>query len=238
MSANPVVSQPEPPPARSRILDAARRLFADRSLDDVTMAEIGEAAGVSRATVFNHFATKRALVDAITADVLDYYGAILARARSHRDASTASLVRALFVHMGEGIAAVHGFYRGIFREIVRTQLALDEGGVVSASRDRALVQLVALLVRGQARGEIDPRHAPEDLAAAFDGLSHGTIVHWLYDEAVSSLPERMRAAAEIFLAGATGPPPDDEPLPDVGVPEATPTPFAQATQPARPEDTP
>src|SRR3989442_7420371 len=54
---------------RERILDAARSLFAIRGFDSVTMAELAEVAGVARATVFNHFGSKVALVEAITENV-------------------------------------------------------------------------------------------------------------------------------------------------------------------------
>jgi len=55
---------------RIRIVDAARRLFANHGFDEVTMAEVAAAAGVARATVFNHFGSKHALVEAITEEAV------------------------------------------------------------------------------------------------------------------------------------------------------------------------
>src|SRR3954454_16558124 len=48
--------------SRNRILAAAAELAGDRR---VSMAEIAAAAGVARATVYRHFATKAALLDAL-----------------------------------------------------------------------------------------------------------------------------------------------------------------------------
>jgi len=49
------------PHTRARIADAAIRLFLERRFDDVTVAEVARAAGVSTVTVFNHFPRKEDL---------------------------------------------------------------------------------------------------------------------------------------------------------------------------------
>ncbi|MEU4575316.1 helix-turn-helix domain-containing protein [Nonomuraea sp. NPDC023979] len=52
---------------RERLLEAARRLFADRGLD-VPLEEIARTAGVSIGTLYNRFPTRDALVEAVFAD--------------------------------------------------------------------------------------------------------------------------------------------------------------------------
>ncbi|WP_329400766.1 helix-turn-helix domain-containing protein [Streptomyces melanogenes] len=47
---------------RRRLMATALELFAERGFDKVSVAEIAEAAEVSKMTVFNHFATKEELV--------------------------------------------------------------------------------------------------------------------------------------------------------------------------------
>lgn len=46
---------------RRRISDVATGLFFARGFDNVTIAEVAEAAGVSRMTVFNYFPRKEDL---------------------------------------------------------------------------------------------------------------------------------------------------------------------------------
>ena len=92
--------EPDRDAQRSRIVDAALALFGSRGFDAVTMAEVAAQAGVARATVFNHFGSKHALVEAIIERVLDYWAGMLERALADEKTSTPTLVRALFDHMG------------------------------------------------------------------------------------------------------------------------------------------
>ncbi len=185
-----------------RILDAARSLFAIRGFDAVTMAEVAEVAGVARATVFNHFGSKVALVEAITENVFAHWAGMLERALGDETTPTPRLVRALFEQMGVGIEQFQGFHRGVFREIMKIQVGLEEGGAAARTAETARELLERLVARGQERGELSPDFAPIELANAFDSLAVGTINRWLYDDASGSLCDRMLRAAEIFL-GAT-----------------------------------
>ena len=191
--------------SRTRILEAARALFGEHGSGDVTMAEVAQQAGVSRATVFNHFGSKHALVEAVTEGVFAGYEAILENALADRTTPVPVLVGALFEIMGRGIESDERFYRTVFREVARVNLGLEEGGVAQRARQRAVERLVHLLTRGQARGELFAASNPEDLATAFDSLVFGTITHWLYDDASQALTARMLAASEVFLGPvATG----------------------------------
>jgi AcrR family transcriptional regulator len=59
---------------RDRIVAAARALFIEHSYEDVTLAAIAKAAGVSHQTVLNHFESKEGVVlgvaDALRGDTL------------------------------------------------------------------------------------------------------------------------------------------------------------------------
>ena len=184
---------------RERILDAARFLFASRGFEAVAMSDVAERAGVARATVFNHFGSKHALVEAITASVFDYYALMLDHALADEVSPTPALVRALFDYMGAGIEQFHSFYREVFREIVKIQVGLEEGSAAAHAAGRTQERLIRLLARGLQRGELSQDFSAADLESAFSSLANGTIDRWLYEDASSSLRERMRKAAEIFL---------------------------------------
>jgi AcrR family transcriptional regulator len=52
-------------PARERIMGAVRELLADGSFHDSTVEQVAQRAGLSRATVYQHFRSRVDLVDAI-----------------------------------------------------------------------------------------------------------------------------------------------------------------------------
>jgi AcrR family transcriptional regulator len=211
-------SPAKPADTRARILEAARQLFGQKGSAEVTVAEVAALAEVSRATVFNQFGSKRALVDAVTEGVYLGYDMMLERALEHRDTAVPLLVRALFRYMGGGIEMDGRFYRSVFREIARVNLGLDEGGVAWQAYRRAMERLVHLLTRGQARGELHTTHDPQLLATAFDSLVFGTITHWLYEDDSEPLTIRMLGAADVFLGPvASDPTGASEPLPDLTV---------------------
>lgn len=56
---------PEPPASRDRILDAAEALFARHGLAGAGVREIAQAAGLTPASLYNHFPGKEALYEAV-----------------------------------------------------------------------------------------------------------------------------------------------------------------------------
>ncbi|WP_026732808.1 TetR/AcrR family transcriptional regulator [Fischerella sp. PCC 9605] len=61
-------SPPSEAQTRSRILQAARRLFASQGFDGTTTRDLAQAAGVAEGTLFRHFPNKKAiLVEVATA---------------------------------------------------------------------------------------------------------------------------------------------------------------------------
>jgi AcrR family transcriptional regulator len=75
---------------RIAIRDAAMGLFAERGFARTTMDQIGEAADVSRATVFTYFATKEDIVQGDGASAID---ALAATLRENEGEGTMATVR-------------------------------------------------------------------------------------------------------------------------------------------------
>jgi AcrR family transcriptional regulator len=202
---------------REGILSSAWDLFSEHGFDEVTVADVARAAGVARATVFNHFESKQGLVEALTVQNLGFYTQMLEAALAESDTPTPVLVRALFDGMGMGIENTRRVQRGIFREIARLQLGFEEGGAAQRVNEENLARIVQLFERGQKQGDFQRDRDPAALAQAFSILVNGTITDWLFNKREPSLRQRMLAAAEIFL----GPVAQDaaaslsDPLPDL-----------------------
>jgi AcrR family transcriptional regulator len=99
---------------RKRLLDAARRLFAERGFD-ASVDEISRQAGVGMGTLYRHFPTKRDLALAVAEDRTESVIAGVQRAAKHADPWTA--LREALLAFVEVKASDHGFFDAVREEI-------------------------------------------------------------------------------------------------------------------------
>lgn len=71
------------PRARTKILDASRKLFARRGFSETSMGDIARAAQVARATVYNNFDDKQDILAAIISEYMTGYARIAQRLREN-----------------------------------------------------------------------------------------------------------------------------------------------------------
>lgn len=135
------------------ILAAAEVLFASRGYDAVSMNEIAQAAGVSKANIFHHFSNKKAL-----------YLEVLRTACSN---DSAELLRELEQQSGPVIERLQRFVAHHLASLLRNErsarLIQREVRQGSDSRAKELAQqvfgdnfmrLLTLIKAGQAQGEL------------------------------------------------------------------------------------
>jgi AcrR family transcriptional regulator len=159
---------------RLRLLEAAQRLFRERGLD-VGVAEIAEAAGVGRGTLFRNFASKEDLIAAIVAERM-HAGVLIGQA--FLDAPDPA--EALFEFLGELIGRQQ-LDRALFEALDDTWLTRDE---IKAGHAEIVELLDRLLARAQTGGEIRPDVGAMDLLMMFKGACTAATTYAHVDPAI------------------------------------------------------
>jgi TetR/AcrR family transcriptional regulator len=140
------------------ILDAAARLFSERGYDGVSMRRIAQSAGVSKANIYHHFASKEAL-----------YFAIMRRSAMELTALIENLAegKGSFQQRLQAFAGAH--LEHLFDNAARVRLVLREALSGDEQKSRTLVEqvlgglvnrMVAIFDAGQGAGllrdDLDP----------------------------------------------------------------------------------
>jgi len=164
---------------RDAIAATARRLFAERGFDAVTVAEIATAADVSEKTVFNHFAAKEDLVFAGgEARLAQLHADIAQRAPG---TSVLDVFRANSEAMLDVVAAGESEDSLVVPRIVRDSPALQERLAVGWAREADALAAAVAEATGADGDDLVPAVVARTLAwtlitifrAALDGLLAG-----------------------------------------------------------------
>ena len=127
---------------RERILREARRLMIDRGLERTSVEDIASAAEGSRATLFNYFRGKPAIVEALAASMEPRLVEVV-RHYANQPVSTRLQLQQLFAHTARVVAGSGTLNRDLF--VCASQ------GLVMAELQRGLDEL---LIAGQQRGDV------------------------------------------------------------------------------------
>ena len=162
----------EPPPLQRRrrradaqrsiaaILDAAIELLSERPA--ASMEEIAGAAGVARQTVYAHYPSREALLEAVVDRAL---------------AETVAAIDAAEPDEGPPVEALDRLVSASWQTLERYPLLMELRAPLTPEEEHALhmpilERLERLIGRGQRAGDFDRRLAPAWLLAAFLGLAH------------------------------------------------------------------
>ena len=224
MSQPSPISTPAPlvgSDACHRILVAAEDLFAERGYDAVSMHAIASRAGMCKANVFHHFASKSAL-----------YIAVLRQACSDSDASLHKLEE-IDLPFAERLA---GFAREHLRHVLErsqvSRLIQREMLHSDSSRAREMAEkvfgdkfqrLVAVIREGRERGELRADVDPAMVATLLIGANvfffeARNLLRHFPDVSFATDPDRYsRDLIDILLRGILPVATSVNPLPKLGV---------------------
>jgi AcrR family transcriptional regulator len=176
---------------RERLLAAARAQYAagERDGGPVTLEQIARAAGLGIGTLYRHFPSREALVEAMYREEI---------------ARLCERVDELLVEQRPDLALrawmdAFARYAEAKRELGEALRALIDAGVLTAatSRQRLAGALRRLIEAGAADGTLRPGLRAEDLVTAIVGVVSAT--------AISGGPEQLARLFDLLMEGARGP---------------------------------
>jgi AcrR family transcriptional regulator len=191
---------------RAQIIEAATAVFAEKGLDRATMAEIADAAGINKATIYLYFDSKAALTQAIAEAIF---------------AQELADLQAAYESPGTAIERLTAFYEALISD---EGLIADEVGVLplmpiiyefyalGLRRDdvRAVLAdflnhsaalLAAIIQEGIESGEFVATTDPSRAARALDALMSGTVLHWVYTPEEVDVNAQFRYGIQLIFQG-------------------------------------
>lgn len=179
--------------ARENILTQALALFKEKGFDNVSIAEICEAAGCSISTFYYQFDSKIALA-----------GEMFSRKRALNDERIAQVLACS--SPWEQLFLIHNSFMlphvqmGLDLSIRVLELVLNDEGVFGDSRDNVYMcdLVVPIIKRGQELGEIRNPAPAEDLMRAVWIMLNGTVYSWTADRGTYDISEQLRSVLEVL----------------------------------------
>ncbi len=187
---------------RRQIVQAAVELFSRKGFRGTTTREIAEAAGISEAMIFKHFATKQELYSAIIEAKSETEELLASAAKAARGKDDAGVLRAVGLKMMEQTERDPSLMRLLLFSALEGH-ELSE--IFFESRVRRLHEFLSSYIRKRIE---DGRFRPVDPLVAARGFI-GMIVHYLLIHELFGVKRPPRSSPEevvelfmsIFLKG-------------------------------------
>lgn len=189
----------------SALMQAAEQLFGKRSLDDVTVEEIAEAAGVAVGSIYNHFGSKAGLYAAIVQNAVDVDREHMDRAyvegRSPREQLEAAAEEYLAFYLAQPeYFKMLAFPGAAGSYAAGTQVADELADAVEIQNARMVAAITAGIAAGAMR-PVDPQQTATVLWASWNGIIS---LGWRPDRLgcdVDQLRALLTSAVDVITSG-------------------------------------
>lgn len=183
----------------AQIIEAATRVFAAKGFDGATMADIADAAGINKATIYLYFESKYGLIQAIAEALFTQEMVDLEAVRDMPGTATERLNRYYDVLIAEEaevlplMPIIYEFYAlGLRRDDVRA--------VIVSYLQKIASSLEAIIQEGVAAGEFAPTDARK-AARALNAMMSGTFLHWVYATEEVDVSAQLRYGVRLIFRG-------------------------------------
>ncbi|MGW3232739.1 TetR/AcrR family transcriptional regulator [Kitasatospora sp. NPDC001095] len=198
-----------PAERRAQLLATGARLFAERPYEDVLMEEVAEKAGVSRALLYRHFASKHDLFAAVYREAAD---GLLARTRfDPADTLVEQLVEGMDAHLDYFIANRHA--------VLAANRVLAGDQVIQTIIDEELDALRGRLLGVLPLADERARRAVSQVLRSWLVFVRVLVIDWLTEE--NCTRTELRDVCVGAVLGALRPLLPADPAPDRGHPGHT-----------------
>jgi AcrR family transcriptional regulator len=182
---------------RQLLADTARRLFSERGFEEVSVAEIAEAAEVSTATVFNYFPTKE---DLVYSRLEAFQEQMLAAIRDRAPGETVIAAFGKFILEPRGLLVATDEesarqLTAVTRMIAASPALMAREQQIMADYTDALAELIAEETRA---GPADP--GPYVVANALIGV-HRSLIAYVRRRVEDGTPDRARLVRAVRERG-------------------------------------
>lgn len=156
------------------ITGAANVVFSRKGFAGATMAEIAAEAGVSAGAIYRYFRSKEEIIEAMSVESCERREAIVREIAAQGDTITVldQLANTFFSQLAEPDTQAGCIELELASEATRNPQIKE---VVQRGFDGLIASFAAIIRRGQAQGDINPRLDAESVArvmmGAFDGLA-------------------------------------------------------------------
>lgn len=175
---------------RNRIYNAAVELMERKGFDNITIAEISRAAGVSVGAFYHYFESKNDILAEIFRRADEYFATEVASSLGEKPVPE-QIVDYFGYYARFNIASGVDMVRQLFNPKVK----------FFTRQDRPMLSLLRdLICRGQERGEIRGDLSPEEVVRMLFITARGVVFDWGLHEGSYDLEAMMRACIERLVS--------------------------------------
>jgi len=187
---------------RNRILDTAEQVFVEKGVSNTSLAQLAEAAGVTRGAIYWHFRNKADLFDAMMSRVVLPMEEMAARASDDDLEDPLAHVRACALNVLEHLTTDAQCQR-VFEICCHKVEYVDEMVQVRRrhieARNNCLKHMERGLRNAAKKGLLAPSVNPRLAAVGLHALVDGLIVNWVLDPAYLPLARDAKTLVDQYL---------------------------------------
>lgn len=177
---------------RNSIIETARKLFEKKGFQEVIIDEIAETVDISRATFFNYFASKDALLETIAIEESNNLVEMLQSDQLSKE-SVKSRLRHLLLRLTDDTVN----YLLLTNTIILTTALKHNAS--DASEELLYSIFIKEIDKGRKTGEIQSSLSDQELAAVLFGSYYGVMTLQFSDDNPDATKKRMRRVVDELL---------------------------------------